>query len=105
MKNIEPREKKEITLIRNLCQDYLFIVRKSVNDLVPKAIIHFLVYQTRDTIQKELIKRLYNEKLLQELLAENPAIVNERKVVKQNMEALKKALDTLNKVRDDSMGY
>ncbi|EKE37163.1 hypothetical protein ENUP19_0285G0016 [Entamoeba nuttalli] len=94
------REMREINLIRNLCKDYLLIVRKSIKDLVPKAVIHFLVFKTRDSLQKELIKKLYNEALLQDLLAENPAIVNERKVVKQNLEALKKALDIINQVRD-----
>ncbi|KAL7718073.1 Dynamin [Entamoeba marina] len=94
------REMREINLIRNLCCDYLLIVRKSVKDLIPKAVIHFLVFKTRDSLQKELIKKLYNEKVLGDLLTENPALVNERKVVKQNMDALKKALDIINEVRD-----
>ena len=94
------REMREISLIRTLCHDYLMIVRKTVNDLVPKAVIHFLVFKTRDSIQKELIRKLYDEKLLTELLAENPALVNERKVVKQNLDALKKALDIMADVRN-----
>ncbi|ELP86284.1 dynamin, putative [Entamoeba invadens IP1] len=94
------REMREIGLIRNLCRDYLLIVKKSMKDLVPKSIIHFLVFKTRDSVQKELIKKLYNETLLQDLLAENPALVNERKVVKQNLDALKQALEIINNVRD-----
>ncbi|ELP95132.1 dynamin, putative [Entamoeba invadens IP1] len=94
------REMREIELIRNLSRDYLLIVRKSIKDLVPKAVIHFLVFKTRDSIQKELIKKMYNETLLQDLLAENPALVSERKVVKQNLDALKQALDIINNVRD-----
>lgn len=99
------REVKEISLIRNLCKSYLVIVRKSINDMVPKAVIHFLVFKTRDSIQKELIRKLYNEKTLEELLAENPAIVNERKVIKQNMDALKRALDIINDVREQTINY
>ena len=75
----------------------------SIKDLVPKAVIHFLVFKTKDTMQQRLIKKFYNDTNLPDLFAENPALVNERKVLKQNLDALKKALDILNEVRDQCL--
>ncbi|KAL7712606.1 Dynamin [Entamoeba marina] len=48
------KEMREINLIKNLCTNYLLIVRKHIGDLIPKAIIHFLVNKTRDNIQKRI---------------------------------------------------
>ena len=44
------------------------IVRKNVQDSVPKAIMAFLVNHTKNDIQSELVRSLYKEELFEELL-------------------------------------
>ena len=97
------REMREIKMIRNLCNDYLAIVRKSVQDLVPKAIVHFLVFKTKDSMQQRLIKKFYNDEKLADLFAESPSIVQERKKLRNELDAMKKALRILDEVRDQCL--
>ena len=97
------REMREIKMIRNLCNDYLKIVRKSIQDLVPKAIVHFLVFKTKDSMQQRLIKKFYNDEKLADLFAESPSIVAERKKLRNEMDAFKKALRILDEVRDQCL--
>lgn len=41
--NLTPKEEMETTLIRSLIGSYFGITRQTVEDLVPKAIMHLLV--------------------------------------------------------------
>lgn len=86
------REMREIQLIRNLCKDYLVIVRKTIKDLVPKTIVHLLVFKTRGELNSYLLSNFLNKQETEELFEEDPAIVNERKMLKENIKALEEAL-------------
>ena len=41
--HLSPREEMETTLIRSLIGSYFGITRQTIQDLVPKAIMHLLV--------------------------------------------------------------
>lgn len=43
-----PRSSMEIKIIKNLISSYFDIVRKNMNDIVPKTIIAFLVNKTKN---------------------------------------------------------
>jgi dynamin 1-like protein len=45
----------EIKIIKNLITSYFNIVRKNMNDIVPKTIIAFLVNKTKNSAQRELV--------------------------------------------------
>jgi dynamin 1-like protein len=94
------KEKFEIELIHNLLSSYFNIVRKNVQDAVPKAIMHFLVNASKENIQNELVRSLYREDLLAELLEESPEIAQRRKHCRAMLDVLKRASDILNEVRD-----
>ncbi|KAI8095307.1 Dynamin central region-domain-containing protein [Thamnidium elegans] len=72
------RDDKEVELIRYLITSYFNIVRKSIQDLVPKAIMHLLVNFTRENVQNRLVSSLYREELFDALLKEDPNIASER---------------------------
>ncbi len=55
-------------IIKSLIWSYFNIVRKNVQDSVPKAIMAFLVNHTKNDIQSELVRSLYKEELFEELL-------------------------------------
>ncbi|KAI0029958.1 dynamin protein dnm1 [Vararia minispora EC-137] len=92
------REEMEITLIRQLITSYFGIVRQSIQDLIPKAIMHFLVNHTSQHVQNRLVASLYKPELFQALLNEDEALVAERARVKALLDAYKDAFKTLSEV-------
>ncbi|KAF8585404.1 hypothetical protein K439DRAFT_1632645 [Ramaria rubella] len=95
---LSPREEMETTLIRSLIASYFSIVRQTIQDLVPKAIMHFLVNHTAQHVQDRLVSALYKPELFAELLHEDEAIVNERARVKSLLDAYKEAFKTLSEI-------
>ena len=57
-------------VIRSLLVSYFSIVKKNLQDSVPKAIMHFLVNSVRANIQEELVIELYREDEFAEMLRE-----------------------------------
>ncbi|KAJ7230523.1 Dynamin central region-domain-containing protein [Mycena pura] len=92
------REEMETSLIRSLIASYFGIVRQSIQDLVPKAIMHFLVNHTADHVQNRLVASLYKPELFQEMLHEDESLVAERARVKALLDAYKEAFKTLSDV-------
>lgn len=92
------REEMETALIRNLIQSYFNIVRQTIQDLVPKAIMHFLVNNSSQQVQNRLVSSLYKPPLFKSLLNEDEAIVAERTRVKALLDAYKDAFKTLSEV-------
>jgi len=97
------KEKFETELIQSLLVSYFDIVRKNVQDSVPKSIMHFLVNQAKDTIQNELVSHLYKEELFDLLLEESNMVAARRSACKNNLEILRKAQNVLNEVRETAL--
>ncbi len=62
-----------------LIKSYFYIVRKSIQDSVPKAIMHFLVNFVKDNLQSELVSSLYKQDQIEQLLSESEHIGQRRK--------------------------
>ena len=92
------REEMETNLIRSLITSYFNIVRQTIQDLVPKSIMHFLVNHTSQHVQNRLVSSLYKPDLFGELLNEDEALVAERARVKALLDAYKEAFKTLSEV-------
>jgi dynamin 1-like protein len=88
----------ETNLIRSLISSYFSIVRQSIQDLIPKAIMHFLVNHTAQHVQNRLVESLYKPDLFAELLNEDEALVAERTRVKALLDAYKEAFKVLSDV-------
>lgn len=71
-----------------------------MGDSVPKSVMFFLVNSSKESIQNELVKSLYKDELLDELLEENPLIASKRKACKEMLDALNQANDVLMEVRE-----
>ncbi|KAI7240610.1 dynamin GTPase [Hortaea werneckii] len=72
------REALETELIRRLISNYFNIVRETIADQVPKAVMHLLVNHSKDVVQNRLVSELYRENLFEELLYEDDAVRQER---------------------------
>jgi dynamin 1-like protein len=92
------REEMETNLIRSLIASYFNIVRQTIQDLVPKAVMHFLVNHTSQHVQNRLVASLYKPDIFGELLNEDEALVAERTRVKALLDAYREAFRTLSEV-------
>uniref|UniRef100_A0AAV1UHD8 Uncharacterized protein n=1 Tax=Peronospora matthiolae TaxID=2874970 RepID=A0AAV1UHD8_9STRA len=94
------RERIETEIIKSLLASYFDIVRKNFLDLVPKAIMCFMVGRSKENIQNELVSSLYREDKLYELLAETGDIAVRRSNCDEMRTLLQRALEIVNEVRD-----
>lgn len=64
------------------------IVRKNIQDTVPKAIMHFLVNHVKDQLQSELVAVLYNvtSEENEDLLDESVEITRKRREAQQMLD-------------------
>ncbi|WEW58546.1 Dynamin- GTPase protein [Emydomyces testavorans] len=85
------REALETELIRRLISSYFNIVRETIADQVPKAIMHLLVNHSKEVVQNRLVSELYKEDLFPELLYEDDGIKAEREKCEKLLETYKKA--------------
>ncbi|KAL4961914.1 dynamin-related GTPase DNM1 [Aspergillus stella-maris] len=83
---ISDRELMETELIRRLISSYFTIVRETIADQVPKAIMHLLVNHSKDVVQNRLVSELYKEEFFAELLYEDDGIKAEREKCERLLE-------------------
>ncbi|PBK60660.1 dynamin protein dnm1 [Armillaria solidipes] len=101
--HLSVREEMETSLIRSLITSYFEIVRQSILDLVPKAIMHFLVNHTSQQVQNRLVASLYKPELFADMLNEDESLVADRTRVKALLDAYKDAFKTLSDVNMKSI--
>ncbi|KAF9336333.1 vacuolar protein sorting-associated protein 1 [Linnemannia elongata] len=89
--NLSEREQIETEVIKLLISSYFNIVKRTVIDTVPKAIMLNLVNNAKEELQRELLQELYKTEVLDELLKESEFTQNRRKECKKMIEALQKA--------------
>jgi len=96
--NLSEREYMETEMIKLLLQSYFAIVKRTVADLVPKAIMLNLVNHAKDELQRHLLSELYKKDVFEELLKESDMTLQRRKECKKMIEALTKADEIINSV-------
>jgi dynamin 1-like protein len=94
------RERVETEIIKTLLSSYFDIVKKNFLDLVPKTIMHFLVNAFKESLQNELVKELYKEEIMHDLMKETADVASRRKACREMKELLRKGLEIVNEVRD-----
>lgn len=99
-RKLSAREQRDCEVIQRLIKCYFLIVRKSIQDSVPKTVMHFLVNFVKEHLQSELVGQLYKQPLLQELLIESQDTAQQRTEVAQMLEALKKANNIISEIRE-----
>nr|CAG4640660.1 EOG090X01UE [Eulimnadia texana] len=99
-RKLSEREQRDCEVIERLIKSYFYIVRKSIQDTVPKAIMHFLVNHVKDTVQSELVTHLYRQDEIDMLLAESQHIAQRRKEAADMLRALQKASLIISEIRE-----
>ncbi|XP_028039166.1 dynamin-1-like protein isoform X2 [Bombyx mandarina] len=90
-------------LVERLIKSYFYIVRKSIQDSVPKAVMHFLVNFVKDNLQSELVTHLYKSDQAESMLNESEHIAQRRKEAADMLKALQRAGQIISEIRETHM--
>jgi len=99
-RKLNEKETRDCEVIERLIKSYFYIVRKSIQDCVPKAIMHFLVNYVKDNLQSELVSSLYKQEEISSLLSESEHIGQRRKEAAEMLQALQKASHIIGEIRE-----
>uniref|UniRef100_A0A3Q3L9F8 Dynamin-1-like protein n=1 Tax=Mastacembelus armatus TaxID=205130 RepID=A0A3Q3L9F8_9TELE len=99
-RKLSAREQRDCEVIERLIKSYFLIVRKNIQDSVPKAVMHFLVNHVKDCLQSELVGQLYKTTLLDELLTESEDMAQRRNEAADMLKALQKASQVIAEIRE-----
>ncbi|KAE8349680.1 vacuolar ATP synthase catalytic subunit A [Aspergillus coremiiformis] len=97
--SLSERESTEVEVIKLLITSYFNIVKRTMIDMVPKAIMYMLVQFTKDEMQRELLENMYRNSELDELLKESDYTVRRRKECQQMVESLARASEIVSQVQ------
>uniref|UniRef100_A0A3B5A5J3 Dynamin-1-like protein n=1 Tax=Stegastes partitus TaxID=144197 RepID=A0A3B5A5J3_9TELE len=99
-RKLSAREQRDCEVIERLIKSYFLIVRKNIQDSVPKAVMHFLVNHVKDCLQSELVGQLYKTVLLNDLLTESEDMAQRRNEAADMLKALQKASQVIAEIRE-----
>lgn len=99
-RKLSAREQRDCEVIERLIKSYFLIVRKNIQDSVPKAVMHFLVNHVKDSLQSELVGQLYKPALLDDLLTESEDMAQRRNEAADMLKALQKASQVIAEIRE-----
>ena len=85
----------QVKVTRILLRSYFSIVRASLMDTVPKAVMHVLVNAAQQHLQQHLIRTLYRDDLFADLLREEPELAAHRRQLRDRLYALTEAVTAL----------
>lgn len=98
-KTLTPHQAEQMRNLIEVGGRYYDIVREQLKDMVPKAIVKFLVDESTQLLRPKMIEAIFNSSDLVDLLHEDPAITKKRIACQQIVDALRKAKEILNEVR------
>ncbi|XP_045470750.1 dynamin-1-like protein isoform X2 [Harmonia axyridis] len=102
-RKLSENEEHDCEIIERLIKTYFYIVRKSIQDTVPKAVMNFLVNYVKDNLQSELVTHLYKADNADQLLDESEHIAHRRKEAADMLKALQRAAHIISEIRETHM--
>ncbi|CAK9831208.1 Dynamin-1-like protein [Anthophora retusa] len=102
-RKLSEREQRDCDVIERLIKSYFYIVRKSIQDSVPKAVMFFLVNYVKDNLQSELVTHLYKSDHANVLLNESEHVAVRRKEAADMLKALTQAGHIISEIRETHM--
>lgn len=96
--SLTEQEAIEIAVTKLLLRSYYDIVRKNIQDYIPKAIMNFLVVHAKRDLHNVFIKKLYRENLFEEMLQEPDEVAMKRKRTRETLRVLQQAFRTLDEL-------
>jgi len=91
----------QVMVTRTLLESYFSISRGILADMVPKAVMHFLVNSIARGLRQHLIGKLYHPGIIRNLLAEDPEIAAIREQTRARVTALNAAALTISEFKSE----
>ncbi|SCU94803.1 LADA_0G11408g1_1 [Lachancea dasiensis] len=92
------RETMETEVIKLLIESYFNIVKRTIADVIPKAVMLKLIVKSKNDIQKILLEKLYGNQDIAELTKENDITIQRRKECQKMTEILRNANEIVSSV-------
>ncbi|KAL4904430.1 hypothetical protein BDW74DRAFT_168450 [Aspergillus multicolor] len=96
---LSERESTEVEVIKLLITSYFNIVKRTMIDMVPKAIMYTLVQFSKEGMQRELLENMYRNAELDDLLKESDYTIRRRKECQAMVESLTRASEIVSQVQ------
>jgi len=96
---LSDKENQEVEVIKLLITSYFNITRRTMIDMVPKAIMLTLVQHSKEDMQRELLENLYRTQEFDDLLKESDFTVRRRKECQDMVTSLSKASEIVSTVQ------
>lgn len=90
---LSERETMETEVIKLLISSYFDIVKRTMIDMVPKAVMLNLVKQSKEEVQTQLLAKLYRPDQVEELLKESEFTVQRRRECQRMVDSLQTAAE------------
>ncbi|XP_072294369.1 dynamin 3a isoform X2 [Eucyclogobius newberryi] len=94
----DPQLERQVETILALVDSYMSIIYKSIRDLMPKTVMHFIINRVKGFISSELLAQLYALGESSSLMDESPEQQQHREDVLQKHTALKEALSVIGEI-------
>eukprot|EP01047_Picozoa_sp_COSAG01_P076246 COSAG01_NODE_13330_length_1600_cov_2.061959_2_plen_156_part_00 len=98
--NQEARERAQISMIKSLTQNYFSLVKGTIADALPKAVMYMLVNKVQDEMQKELLTQLYSDYTFKTLMSESEKTRSTRERATEMLAQLEQAMKVMDEVKD-----
>jgi len=97
------KERMDTELLKSLISSYYAVVKRKIIDLVPKAIMNFMVSDVRGKLHQECISELYRPESFATLLKEADDTQQRLRQCKARLTELEKAQEILAMIRETSL--
>ncbi|MCO5553568.1 hypothetical protein L7F22_007091 [Adiantum nelumboides] len=85
----------ETEVIKLLITSYFNITKRTVIDMIPKAIMLNLVTYAKDSLQRELLQELYKSEVMDDLMKESDHVISRRRECVKMISALETASEII----------
>ncbi|KAL0234717.1 hypothetical protein PCE1_001753 [Barthelona sp. PCE] len=96
----EQDEENDIDLVRRVVTSYLENVRNHISLQLPKAVMLKMVNPVKRAIERDLMARIYDQRLIDEILAEDPQVKQHRDKLKETVSSLRECQILLKKINE-----
>ncbi|XP_072130364.1 dynamin-2-like isoform X2 [Mobula birostris] len=98
----DPQLERQVMTIRNLVESYMYVINKTIRDLMPKIIMHLMINNTKEFINTELLAKLYSSEEQNALMEESLEQAQRRDETLRTYNAICKALSIIGDINTNT---
>ncbi|XP_072919685.1 dynamin 3a isoform X1 [Hemitrygon akajei] len=99
----DPQLERQVMTIRNLVESYMYVINKTIRDLMPKIIMHLMINNTKEFINTELLAKLYSSEEQNALMEESLEQAERRDETLRTYNAICEALNIIGDINTNTV--